>query len=297
MQLFRIECTKEEQFSLKSKLLEKKVKYDMANSLMNVKTPYKSLCAITIALEEKEVPRFLEAIKEVNTSKNMRLYSEKLLKQQNRMDYPYYAPYILLEKEYPYLKTTFFYQKLSASLEFLDDIELEEKVKVFPNFLEFLEITEEENNRIVGNYQTAVRILDSGENTNEDFGEFEIICEQENGVYRVNTNITNYRKRVRIQNSLYDYLFKIPMKNGKSNFQITEYYVLRGEDTILHFASDSKVIELYQKEEGKMRTFPYKILSKANPKEEEEQKIVEEIEAFLEKQEALVRSRTRKQSE
>lgn len=296
MQLFRIECTKEEQFVLKNKLLEKKVKYDMANSLTKGKTPYKSLCAFTINLEEREVSRFLEAIKEVNTAKNIRLYSEKLLRQPNRMDYPYYSPYILLEKEYAYLKTTFFYQKLSASLEFLDDIELEEKVEVFPNFLEFLEITEEENNRIVGNYQTAVRILESGENTNEDFGEFEITCKQEQESFKVNTNITNYRKRVRIQNSLYDYLFKIPMKNGKSNFQVTEYYVTKGEDTVLHFIEDSKVIELYQKEEGKMRTSPFKILSKANPKDEEEQEIVEEVNCFLEKQEVLVRKLKKKQS-
>ena len=221
---------------LKEKIKQNGITFHFTSDVKN-KTPYHEYTdSFDILLEEKEIPSFLEFIKEEKDLAEIRLYTKEK-KINNLPMTPYYKLYVVEQTIPPFMSTTFLYQKLKEGIKFVDDYE---NRKIVPTYLEHIALSVEDETEITGNYQSISYYLESGMPIAFDFGTIKMKTERKPNVTIVTTKLTNYRKRIKSTKTLYDYLFSIPLKTGESEYTLEEYYIPFLEDTFIHFSDTTK---------------------------------------------------------
>ena len=239
-------------------------------------TPYHNvLCSIDIAIEETNLKEFLEIVKNEKLKSKIRLYS---LKDK------YYRPYLIPDEKNSLIYTTFFYQKLNIPESFVETSKTPNIEPSVYNFLENFEITKNDEYMIEGYYKSTATIPVWGQLINTDTGIFNMHAINDNDSYIVITDITNIRDIIISKESYYDELFHLPLTNGLSKAQIVEYYIPFMQDTILHFAENIDIVELYTNINGVLSEKPMMKFSKSKISNKLEENATETINVFLKQQ-------------
>lgn len=231
---------------IKKILKTKKVKYKTIDAIF--KTPYWT------RLESLEF--HFKTQKDLEECMNILLRKNKFF-QLNiyTIEKGYYKPYILPDLKHPYIQTTFLFQKLAHSIEFVptkDKIEMR-------NFLESFEL-QDIDSKVKGKYIASTYYLNSEVMLNEDMGQFLINCIEENKDYHVISQVHNTRRSIIREEKLapYNILFGFPHTTSFTDFKLEEYYIRYSDDYVIHFASNIDIIELYERKNDKMSVHPCK---------------------------------------
>lgn len=281
--IFHIEGT--ELNALKKFIHTKNLRYEVLTKLQDCKTPYNHfLPFINVLIPDVELQLFLTKLEELKTRSPIKLYTKEKYEIGSKI-YNYYRPFVLPIKENPFIETTFVYQQLRYP-----DIFSQEGIT---NFLEEFKITSQENNKVTGYYQSITYAIDTGDLGNRDTGTFTMNCDFDTTVCIITSELMNIRDVMRKQRTAYDDLFEFPLTNGVSTYQMTEYYLPFDDENILHFAEDVYKIEVYKKENGKMKMKPYKVFSNDNIKDDFEKDLVEAVHEFLNQEDSQRRIYTK----
>ena len=222
-------------------LLNKKWNHE----LPEFKTPYTGkIWGMEISIPEEDAPKFLKMICALKKRDYTRLYS----KEKNQ-----YCPIILKNQKTPYLYTTFIYKMLEhgecfvspqedmINLNLLEEFEIDED-----NFLK--EFNWDEATLVRGYYRSATRLPFEEINNVSDIGTLNVCDVAKNQTHQVRSILENIRFiEVGIVKSPYDELFGFPNGNGVTKKEFVEHYIPYTESSVIHFADDIGIIELYNK--------------------------------------------------
>ena len=267
-------------------LLNKKWNHD----LPEFKTPYTGkIWGREFSIPEEDITEFLETIYTLGKIDCIRLFS----KERN-----HYRPVIFKNKSNPYLYTTFLYKMLAQGECF---VSLEEDTMVL-NFLERFEIENEgifpeefnrnETSSVRGIYCSGVPFSSEGKNCINDIGTFKVYSTANNQTHQVYSTLDNIRYIITSTvKSPYDELFGFPNEKGVTKTKFVEYYIPYKESSVIHFADDIGIIELYNKRD-QMELEPIHTFQKDKAsKTSMEQDILKTIEEY--KKEIVGTSRNR----
>ncbi len=281
--IFHIEGT--ELDALKKFMYTRNLRYEVLTKLQECITPYNHfLPSVNVIISEEELKLFLEKLEELKPTSFIKLYTKEKYVIGSKI-YNYYRPFVLPIKENPFIETTFLYKQLRYPDTFYQE--------GITNFLEEFKITSQENNKVSGYYQSLTYAIDTGEFGNKDAGTFTMICDLDRECYKVTSKLMNIRDIIRKKNTTFDYLFDFPLENGVSTYQMTEYFLTYDEENVLHFAEGMQEIEVYRKENGKMKTKPYKVFSNDNIKDDLEKDLAKAVHEFLNQEDAQRRIYTK----
>lgn len=172
----------------------------------------------------------------------------------------YYEPFVLDDVNYPYKKTTFFYQMLAYPERFISNID----AFLEHHFLEKYTILCEDKKGVIYGYYRAVKHYPiSNRIVQEENGLINIKKDLLSNGSIIKTKIENNRNTIwpNCEVSPYDELFGF--QEGITEIEITEYFIKGSKDFVIHYGENIDRIEIYPMQNGIMLPTPSKVFQKS----------------------------------